>query len=82
MQSNIIEYLKTRKFWTPFITFLMTVFTAIAPGIGLPIDPSFQLMIITFMWVIASWVIRGDINYDLVREGMTTTPPINSPKGS
>ena len=79
MDNNIVAYFKTRKFWTPFITFLMTVLTAIAPHIGLPIDPQFQLMIITFLWAIASWVVRGDINYDFMREGANTTPTIAAP---
>ena len=67
MNSNVVEFLKTRKFWAQIIALLMTVLTYWLPkAIGVTIDSEMQNAMTLFLWVGASLVTWGDIRYDWI----------------
>ncbi len=67
MDSNIIAFLKTRKFWQPIITFVMTLLIWGLPQVlSIEITPEITGAMTMFLWVIASIVVNGDIRYDWI----------------
>lgn len=69
--SNIQEFLKTRKFWSPVITLLVTIVVWAMPQVlpSLEITPEITEVITLFLWGIASVVVFGDIRYDWINSG-------------
>ena len=67
MQSNVIEFLKTRKFWQPIVTLVLTILIWGLPQVlSVEITPEITGAITMFLWVIASIVVNGDIKYDWI----------------
>lgn len=67
MQSNIVEFLKTRKFWMPVIALLQTVLVWAAPQLlKMEVTPDMQTVMTTVLWGIAALVVHGDIKYDWI----------------
>lgn len=65
MGTNIVEFLKTRKFWTPIIGLLQTVVVWLGPNLlGMDIPPEVLAFITVALWGIAGLVVHGDIKYD------------------
>lgn len=71
MNSNIGEFLKTRKLWSPIITLMMTIIVWALPQVlpSLEITPDIVTAITLFLWGIASIVVFGDIRYDWINAG-------------
>ena len=66
MTSNIVEFLKTRKFWSPIIALISTAIAHYLPQIGIDIPPDMLNMITLFLWSIAGIVVYGDAKYDWI----------------
>jgi hypothetical protein len=65
VNSNIVEFLKTRKFWSPIIALVMTLLVPAAKEFfNLEMSPDLQMLITTFLWSIAGIVVYGDAKYD------------------
>lgn len=67
MSSNIVEFLKTRKFWMPIIALIQTVLVWVAPQVlNIEVTPDMQTVMTTVLWSIAALVVHGDIKYDWI----------------
>lgn len=66
--TNFQELLRTRKFWTPIITFITTLIVAFAPDIipGLEITPEIEGVIVSALWAIAGLIVAGDVGFDWI----------------
>ena len=65
MDSNIMQFLATRKFWTPIVTLLETVLVWAFPNLlHVEVTPEMQTVMTVFLWSIAGLVVHGDIKYD------------------
>jgi len=65
MNTNIVQFLQTRKFWDPFIKLILIVLVWMLPQIGVEIPQEMLVVISVFLLVLSSWIVRGDINFDL-----------------
>lgn len=65
MQSNIVEFLKTRKFWSPVVGMVLTLLMWGLPEyFGIEVTTDMLSIITTFLWGIVSYVVYGDVQYD------------------
>lgn len=66
--SNIVEFLKTRKFWGPLITLAVNVIVWALPAVlpSLEVTPELIGIVTMFLWGIASVVVFGDVRYDWI----------------
>lgn len=71
MNSNIMEFLKTRKFWAALIALVQTVIVWALPGLlpSLELSPDILNAVTLVLWGIASVVVYGDIRYDWINAG-------------
>ena len=64
---NIVEFLKTRKFWQQVIALVLTIVVWAIPRIsGIEVTPEMLTVITVFLWTIASLIVHGDIRYDWI----------------
>lgn len=67
MQSNIMQFLMTRKFWQQVIALIMTIVVWAANSIfGVDMSQESQLLVSGAIWAITGWLIHGDIKYDWI----------------
>jgi len=67
MNSNIMEFIRTRKFWEPIVAFLMTLVVWGVPKLlSIEMTLEVQTIITAVLWGIASLVVWGDIRYDWI----------------
>lgn len=82
MQSNIVEFFKTRKFWMPIIALLQTVLVWAAPQVlKIEVTPDMQTVMTTVLWGIAALVVHGDIKYDWIN-AEKPAPAVNVEKAA
>ena len=75
MNSNIAEFIKTRKFWQPLISLVLTLLIWGLPEVvGIDITQEMLSMITVVMWIIASLIVYWDIRFDWVSVGVTLPP--------
>lgn len=66
--SNFGQFLATRKFWQPIITWLLTLLIWATPQItGVDLSSDAQLLMTAILWGIAGVVVHGDIRYDWLK---------------
>ena len=63
--DNLKNFLGTRKFWVPIITFVMMIIQWAAPAyFGYAISEEVQAIATAALWGIAGLIVHGDIRYD------------------
>lgn len=60
MHSNIYEFLRTRKFWTPLLSLIIVIVTAVIPDF--PYSPE---AVVEFLLPIILVIVGGDVVYDV-----------------
>lgn len=74
MNSNIVEFLKTRKFWANIVAFVETLLVWALPNLlGIAINPDMLMFITAVLWGIAGLVVHGDIKWDWINAAQ---PPV------
>jgi hypothetical protein len=60
MDSNIVAFLKTRKFWTPLLSLIIVIVAAFIPDF--PYSPE---AVVEFLLPIILVIVGGDVIYDV-----------------
>ena len=60
MNTNVGEFLKTRKFWTPLLSLIIVIVAALIPDF-----PYSQVAEVEFLLPIVLVIVGGDVVYDV-----------------
>jgi hypothetical protein len=82
MNSNIVEFFKTRKFWTPIVAFAqMALVHLLVSALKIEVTPEIILFIDAAIWSIAGVIVAGDVGYDWKTVENETPAPVLVEKG-
>jgi len=77
MNSNAVEFLKTRKLWAPVAALIMSILFQVAPDIftAMEYTQDIENFITIMLMSMAGLIVAGDIGYDRIQASAEIAPP-------